>query len=66
MEKALAPLLELEQRTSERLASLQGQLHSLQRQNHILVESSAGLQTRDFLLLAILLVCQIVLGWLFK
>lgn len=66
IERVIEPLVELQRQNNERLNAVQNQLVALHRQTRIIVETGAAISNRDVMLAALLLLCQVVLFWLFK
>ena len=65
LRKALEPMEKLHRDQLDKLSALQGQLMVLRRQTET-PQDNPLLSTRDFFLLAIVLVFQTILFWAFK
>ena len=65
-ERVIEPLIELQRQNNEKLGVVQNQLVALHRQTRLIVQTGAAISNRDVMLAALLLLCQVVLFWLFK
>ena len=66
IERVIEPLVELQRQNNEKLTAVQNQLVALHRQTRIIIQTGAAISNRDVMLAALLLLCQVVLFWLFK
>ncbi|XP_064635673.1 oxysterol-binding protein-related protein 8-like isoform X3 [Lineus longissimus] len=66
IDKLIQPIIKLQQKNCEKLSCLQGQFLNMQRQQVSSQENAGYIQTKDWLLLAVFLVFQTVLSWIFR
>jgi hypothetical protein len=66
LDKLIQPVIELQQMNCEKLSCLQGQFLNMQRQQVSVQENAGYIQTKDWLLLAVFLVFQTILSWIFR
>ena len=65
-ERRIEPLIELQRQNNMKISAIQNQMVALQRQTRMIAQSGAALSNRDVMLASLLLLCQVVLFWLFK
>ncbi len=67
LQKALDPVVELQKKNNDKLSAMQGQLLVLQRKvNPTNDDGTAWLGNRELFLLALVIVVQSILFWMFK
>ena len=64
--KALEPVTQLQQETSLAITSLQGQIRTFSQNQAQMDQQHTLRQTRDWMVLAVVLMFQVLLQWVFR